>query len=126
MYKALVVDDDVAVLGTLKLLFQARQFEVTAAGSAREATSILTRNEFDVVVTDMRMETSTAGFDVVRSAKNRSGAPLVVILSAFPIPANEWRGSGADALFAKGGGSLTMIKEIEAMLNTRVRVRSAS
>ncbi len=126
MYKALIVDDDAAVLSTLRMLFQARHFEVTTATCARDAVLILGKNSFDLVVTDMRMETHTSGFDVVRNAKSLSCAPVVVILSAFPIPANEWRTVGADAIFAKGAGSFAMIKNIEDMLNSQVRARSAS
>ncbi len=126
MYKALIVDDDEAVLATLRLLFQARHFEVTTATCAHQAIDVLGRTDFDLVVTDMRMETHTAGFEVVRKAKSLPCAPVVVILSAFPIPASDWRGAGADAIFAKGGGSLTMIKDIEEMLNSQVHARSAS
>lgn len=126
MYRALVVDDDAAVLQTLKLLFKSRNFDVTTANSASAAIAALGAVQFDVVVTDMRMETNMAGFDVVRSAKALPCPPAVVILSAYPIPIQEWRGAGADAMVVKGGGSFAMIDDIERMLKAYMRTRTAS
>ncbi len=121
MYKALIVDDDQAVLKTLKLLFEARDFDVSTEPSASDAISALATAAFDLVVTDMRMETETAGFDVVRSAKDQPNKPVIVILSAYPIPAPEWRNAGADAMFIKGGGAFSMIDDIERILASHAR-----
>jgi CheY-like chemotaxis protein len=127
MYKALIVDDDETVLKTLKMLFESRQFEVSTSTSAKEALSTLTTNSFDLVVTDMRMEAETSGFDVLRAAKTQPNKPVVVILSAYPIPAPEWRSAGADAMFMKGGGAFRMLDEIERILSSQSsQQRSAS
>lgn len=126
MYKVLLVDDDAAVLKMLRMLFQVRDFEVTTASSAQEAITKLDDASFDLVVTDMRMETTTAGFDVVHSAKTALNRPTIVILSAFPLRATEWRSSGADAMFTKGGNFFEMIEEIERMLKSHRRQKTAS
>jgi CheY-like chemotaxis protein len=127
MYKALIADDDPAVLQTLKMLFEARHFEVFAASSAQDAISALATAAFDLVVTDMRMESETSGFDVLRTAKVQKHKPVVVILSAYPIPAAEWRAAGADAMFMKGGGAFHMIDDIEHILTSQPSAqRSAS
>lgn len=115
MYKVLVVDDDAVVLGTLRDIFATREFEVTTAASAAKAIETVAAQAFDLVVTDMRMETDTAGFEVVHAAKSQSYPPAVAILSAFPIPATEWRGGGADAFFMKGGGIFRMLDDLEAL-----------
>ncbi len=124
MYKTLIVDDDAAVLLTLKMLFEARHFEVVTAGSATEAITKITSEYFDIVVTDMRMETHTSGFDVVRATKRRTEGPIVVILSAFPIPPADWHEAGADAMFIKGGGSFAMIDQIERLLEAHLHQAS--
>ncbi len=126
MYKALIVDDDAAVLLTLKMLFQARHFEVVTAGSAAEAMKKIFTESFDLVVTDMRMETHTSGFDVVRATKKRVDSPIVVILSAYPIPPADWREAGADGMFIKGGGSFAMIDQIERLLEEHLHQQTAS
>ena len=122
---ALLVDDDPAVRGVLCSVFQTRKFEVVTAASAAEALALLAERSFDLVVTDMRMETDLAGYDVVRVAKSAAEQPLLIILSAYPIPPDEWRAAGADAAFMKGGGAMRMLDEIDRMLQARQRAKSA-
>jgi CheY-like chemotaxis protein len=118
-FTALIVDDDAAVLSTLKAVFEKRDFDVSTAVSAGEAVSTLARLSFDLVVTDMRMETDVSGFEVVRQAKSTTNRPVVVILSAYPIPVTEWRKAGADAMFTKGGGIFRILDDIERLLHKR-------
>jgi len=106
------------VLKTLQSVFKRREFEVSTAVSASEAQIILEQASFDLVVTDMRMESETSGFEVVRKAKASGKNPLVVILSAYPIPVTEWREAGADAMFMKGGGIFRILDDIEKLLQT--------
>jgi DNA-binding response OmpR family regulator len=120
-FTALLVDDDSAILSTLKSVFEMRGFEVSTASSAAEAAATLAGFSFDLVVTDMRMETDTAGFDVVRHAKSKANHPVVVILSAFPIPYTEWRNAGVDAMFMKGGGIFRILDDIERLLQTHAK-----
>jgi CheY-like chemotaxis protein len=120
-FDVLLVDDDRIVLGSLKHAFETRCFHVLTAVSAQDAIRMLAHGFFDLIVTDMRMETSTAGFDVVRSAKSKGYNPVVVILSAFPIPPAEWRKSGADAMFMKGDRICPMFDVIRRLLRARRR-----
>ena len=115
-FTALLVDDDATVLQTLKAVFETREFDVSTAVSAGEAVSTLARLSFDLVVTDMRMETDRSGYEVVRQAKSTANRPVVVILSAYPIPVTEWRKAGADAMFMKGGGIFRILDDIERLL----------
>jgi len=124
-FHTLIVDDDDAVLKTLKSVFETRDFEVSTAVSAADAVSLLARLPFDLVVTDMRMETETAGFEVVRRAKSVITQPVVVILSAYPIPSSEWRAAGADAMFMKGGGIFRILDDIERLLHAHASSRHA-
>jgi DNA-binding response OmpR family regulator len=119
-YTALLVDDDNMVLKTLQGVFKTRNFEVSTAVSASEAQKLLAQSCFDLVVTDMRMESETSGFEVVREAKLATNHPVVVILSAYPIPATEWREAGADAMFMKGGGIFRILDDIEKLLHAHV------
>ena len=127
----LLVDDDLPILQTLKGVLETRNFSVATACSAGDAVRALAAAAFDLVVTDMRMETPTAGYEVVRTARDHPQPPVVVILTAYPIPAPEWRASGADALFVKGGGFFRMLDDLERLVSVRrarpaARVRKAS
>jgi DNA-binding NtrC family response regulator len=97
----LIVDDDDGVRSMLKLAFEMHGWEVTAADSARAAKEQLASRSFDAVLTDMRMETDTAGFDVVRAATAQPHPPPTVILTAYPLLAQQWREVGAAAVLQK-------------------------
>lgn len=125
-FTALIVDDEPSILDTLKGILETRDFQVSTAASANDAIHQLDQLRFDLVLTDMRMESPTAGYDVVRTAKSLSPRPVVVILTAFPIPSAEWRPSGADALYVKGGGIMRILDDLERLLLARERkARSA-
>src|ERR1039458_4682614 len=62
--RILLVDDEVAVLLTLKAVLEISGFDVDTAASAREGKSKLHTHEYHMVITDMRMESDAAGGEV--------------------------------------------------------------
>ena len=69
--RILLVDDDVAVLLTLKAVLELHQFSVDTASSAAEAMEKLTSGVYQMVITDARMENENAGFEVIRAARRQ-------------------------------------------------------
>jgi DNA-binding NtrC family response regulator len=59
--RILLVDDEVAVLLTLKAVLEISGFDVDTAASAKEGKSRLKTHEYEMVITDMRMESDEAG-----------------------------------------------------------------
>jgi DNA-binding response OmpR family regulator len=116
--KVLVVDDEPAITMMLRMILGSEGLEVSTAGSAEEAQHVLTKAEFDVVVTDMRMETPVAGMKVAGFAKASKSKPAVVILSAFPMQTSEWAGF-ADAYLQKGGSVTELVDVVENLLRAR-------
>ena len=112
----LLVDDDAAARDVLCSVFEGREFDVLTAASAAEAQAVLSVFAFDLVVTDLHMESEYAGYDVVRCAKSAQEQPVSVILSSSPIPATEWQAAGADAAFLKSAGLRKMVESIERRL----------
>ena len=108
MLRILIVDDEAAILGMLKIVMESASFQVETAQSAGQAIACLKREHFDVVLTDMRMESPTAGYDVVRTARQLQPRPVIAILTAFPISSSQWKPSGADALLIKGSEVLRL------------------
>jgi CheY-like chemotaxis protein len=120
MKKLLLVDDEEAIRRLLTSVLEMGDFHVTSAGSAAEAIRILRSEHFDVIVTDLRMETPLAGYDVVKESRKITGShPLTVLLTAFPVPAAEWRRVGADALLTKGGETLQLTERLENLLASK-------
>src|SRR5271156_1490359 len=116
--RILLVDDELAILLTLKAVLEMNDFEVETAASAREARTKLRASTFHMVITDMRMENESAGLDVVRTAKQASYQPAVAMLTAFPVPGSEWRDEGMDEMLVKPMNIMNLLRQIEALLVT--------
>jgi CheY-like chemotaxis protein len=124
--RVLIVDDEPVVLGGLRAILVGENFEVEAVSSAAAAIAALDEGEFDLVITDMAMETETAGYDVVRAAQRQSYRPEVIIYTGLYIPATEWKQKGVKELFTKGEGTpANLINAITKIFNESNRGRAA-
>ena len=120
MFRALLVDDEEAVRGMLTKMLERDGFSVVTASSAARGTAMLAEERVDIVITDLRMESPLAGFDVVRAATRLVPRPIIVVLTAFPVPASDWKDAGADALVVKGSNAGSLTKQFKALLARRV------
>jgi DNA-binding NtrC family response regulator len=114
--RILLVDDDVAVLLTLKAVLEMHGFEVHTANSVADAVDKLKAGTYQMVITDMRMETENAGWQVVRAAKDQEYRPATAILTAYPPIEGDWRERGAQSLLVKPVGTNDLLRQIEALL----------
>jgi DNA-binding response OmpR family regulator len=114
--RILVVDDEPAILLTMKALLEMHGFEVEGASSARDAKGKLRNSVFHMVITDMRMESDEAGREVIRAAKEAASQPAVALLTAFPMDDDSWRTDGADEMLVKPMNSQSLIRQLEALL----------
>ncbi len=114
--RILLVDDEPAILLTLKAILEMKDFEVETAASCAEAVQKLDADLFHLVITDMRMETETAGFDVIRAARQKPYDPATAILTAYPALGCEWKSKGAQSLFIKPVNTDELVRQIEALL----------
>src|SRR5580704_12373685 len=105
--RILLVDDDLAVLLTLKAVLELQGFEVETAGSSAEAFARLESGVYQMVISDLRMETEEAGLEVIRTARRQTYNPATALLTAFPPAgkyrddAEEWTGENSDSLLIK-------------------------
>ncbi|HWR37802.1 MAG TPA: response regulator [Clostridia bacterium] len=114
--RILLVDDELAILLTLKAILEMNDFEVETAASAKEAEQKLDNGIFEMVITDMRMETETAGYDVIRAARQQNYNPATAILTAYPSLGTEWKTRGAQSLLVKPVNTHDMLRQLEALL----------
>ena len=113
--RVLLVDDEVSVLLTLKAVLEISGFDVDTAASAREARSKIKLREYQMVITDMRMESDAAGRDVIQAARTATYHPAVALLTAFPD--DEWADIGADKMLVKPMQTAILIRQIEKMMD---------
>jgi DNA-binding response OmpR family regulator len=114
--RILLVDDELTILLTLKAVLEISGFEVETAASAREAKLKLRAHQYQMVITDMRMETESSGLDVVQAAKKAPYQPAVAMLTAFPLPGSEWGEGGADKMLVKPMNTHDLLTQLEALL----------
>jgi DNA-binding response OmpR family regulator len=114
--RILLVDDEVAVLLTLKAVLEISGFEVETAASAREGKHKLKTHEFHMVITDMRMESDAAGTEVIAAARTASYHPAVALLTAFPVADDDWQVMGADKMLVKPMHTRVLLEQIEKLL----------
>lgn len=116
--RILLVDDEVAVLLTLKAVLEINGFVVETAASAREAKSKIKNSHFHMVITDMRMESDSAGLEVAQAAKKAPYQPAVAMLTAFPTSDSEGAEGDADEVLVKPMNTQDLLVQIEALLVT--------
>jgi DNA-binding response OmpR family regulator len=114
--RILLVDDEVAVLLTLKAVLEISGFEVDTAASAREGKSKLHTHEYQMVITDMRMESEASGLEVIEAARAASYRPAVALLTAFPAAEEDWQEMGADKMLVKPMHTRVLLEQLEKLL----------
>src|SRR5690242_2914609 len=86
--RVLLVDDDLTSRLTLKAVLEAGGYFVDAAASAAEAVGKLDERQYELVVSDLQMESPEAGLKVLAHARLMHYKPATAILttSAYKRP----------------------------------------
>lgn len=117
--RVLLVDDEVAVLLTLKAVLEISGYDVDTATSAREGKARIRHREYEMVITDMRMEDERSGEAVIEEARVAAYKPAVALLTAFPIDEPDWQDMGADQLLIKPMHTRALLQQLEELLVRR-------
>ena len=114
--RVLLVDDEVSILLTVKAVLEISGFEVDTAASAVEGKLKLKRHEYQMVITDMRMEQDTSGREVILAARSAPYHPAVALLTALPFSDEDWQDMGADKMLVKPMQTASLIRQLEQLL----------
>ena len=114
--RVLLVDDEVPVLLTMKAVLEISGFDVDTATSAREGKLRIKKNDYQMVITDMRMEADAAGREVIQAARTAPYHPAVALLTAYPMAEGDWQDMGADKMLVKPMQTAQLIKQLEKLL----------
>jgi len=102
----------------MKAVLEISGFDVDTAASAREGKSKIKLREYQMVITDMRMESDAAGRDVIHAARTAPYHPAVALLTAFPLSDGDWADLGADKMLIKPMQTAVLLRQIEKLLET--------
>lgn len=81
--RVLLVDDDPAARLTLKTLLEAGGYNVDAAASAAEAVGKLEEREYELVLSDLQMESPEAGLKVLAHARMMDYKPATALVTTY-------------------------------------------
>ncbi len=115
--RVLLVDDEVPVLLTMKAVLEISGFDVDTATSAREGKVRIKKNEYQMIITDMRMESDAAGREIIHAARTAPYHPAVALLTAHPLTDEDWQDMGADKMLVKPMQTAQLIKQLEKLLD---------
>ena len=76
--RVLIVDDDLSVRNTIHEYISNAGFNPTAAATAEEALELVTKNDFAVVITDIRLP-GMGGLELTKVIKKKNGADVIVV-----------------------------------------------
>ena len=116
--RVLLVDDEVAVLLTMKAVLEISGFDVDTATSAHEGRSKIRTREYQMIITDMRMESDAAGREVIQAARLAPYHPAVALLTAYPVDQDDWQEMGADRMLVKPMQTPVLIRQLEKLLES--------
>jgi len=81
-HRILVIDDDMEMCGLLSDLLAGEGFYVIPMSDSLEASKLLKREEFDLIITDLKMK-GLKGLDLLEEANRVAPLTPVIIITAF-------------------------------------------
>lgn len=81
--RVLLVDDNPASRLTLQTVLKAGGYQVDAAASAAEAVGKLDRKKYELVLSDLQMESPEAGLKVLAHARMMDYQPATALITAY-------------------------------------------
>jgi two-component system, NtrC family, response regulator HydG len=114
MARVLVVDDEPKLGSLVSEMLELEGHAVVRTEGGRDALTRIATNDFDVVVTDLKMP-DVDGMAVLHQARSRPNPADVIVMTAF--------GTAADAVAAMKAGAADYLTKPFAMEEVRLRVR---
>lgn len=90
--KVLVVDDEKELVEVTQVLLESNGFDVVAAYNGEEGKKAALAEKPDVIILDVMMETSGAGFEVARWLRSQDSTRTIPIIMLTAVNQNvPWR-----------------------------------
>lgn len=113
-FKILVVDDEIQYQEVINMILQSEGYKTKVASSGEEALEILKKEEFNLVLTDLKMN-GMDGINLLEEIKNNYTNTYVMLITGFGTIKNavEAMKKGALGYFIKGSNPAELLREIE-------------
>ena len=117
--RIMVVDDEEALRTVLSSELEGEGYQVASAADGQEAINILQKQEFDLILLDIKMP-NVDGFEVLKFVKDRHPKTKVVMLTGFADLKNaiESKKLGAEDFVSKPYDLVDLLTTVERVLTT--------
>jgi len=121
MSKILVVDDERTARKGLFFILKSQVDEIDEAENIQQAEKHLAKNEYDVVISDLRLPDEKDGLGLVKKIKQIHPLTPVLMITAFSSVGSAVQAmqAGADDYITKDFGRDEIVIKIKKMLETR-------
>ncbi len=121
MSKILVVDDERTARKGLFFILKSQVDEIDEAENIQQAETNLAKNEYDLVISDLRLPEEKDGLNLVKKIKQVHPLTPVLMITAFSSinSAVQAMQAGADDYITKDFGHEEIVIKIKKMLETR-------
>ena len=111
--KLLLVDDNVSLLMTLRMVLERNGFLVSTAENVNEALRLIGSQEFDVLLSDLHMPDPGDGLTVVSAMRHANPKAVTLIFSGYPAMKEA-----AAAILGQADGILVKPLGVEKLVDT--------
>jgi CheY-like chemotaxis protein len=118
----LLVDDDPASRLTLETVLEAGGYSVDSAASAAEAVGKLDEGEYELVLSDLQMESPEAGLKVLAHARMMDYKPATALLTTYKH-ADPGPGRRRDTMLIKPEDLPGLLGKVAEMISQRATRR---
>jgi len=120
----LIVDDDPSITEVLKLILEARGYEVDTASTGNEAIEKSKSKVYNLAILDIRLP-DMEGTKLLKAMRDSSPKMVKIMLTGYPQLQNaiEALNNGADAYFVKPADPEKLLKKVEEKLEEQKEMK---
>lgn len=118
MSKILLVEDDLLTKNTIGLFLREEGYEVHEAEDGVDALSLLEKNQFDLVLSDIVMP-GFNGFDLLERANSMSPRTPVMLMTAYSPMQSQVKTRGAAEFILKPFLLDDLLSKIQQLLDRK-------
>ena len=127
--RILFVDDEPGIRATLAIILRRYGFIVSVASTIAEALEAIKKQEFDLLLSDLNIESERDGYTVIRAMRQANSNCINIVLTGYPDEESAVEGvklgiddyiakpANADALVAMLAEKLTAPKKSRHQLS---------
>lgn len=119
-FKILVVDDELEFRDVYSIIFEDKGYETYVASSGEECLNILKEHNFDLVLTDLKME-GMSGIELLKKIRENHYSCEIMMVTGFGTVESAVNAMklGAFGYFIKGNDPEVLLKEIEKLVKIK-------